>query len=75
MKTKYIITQDKDQIIPLANTTYLMPVPVMHNDVCIAYNVMTAVSLGTFDDLSAAVAEINKIVNCGSEIYVVDEGD
>lgn len=68
---KRIITQDRDQIYTFGGHTYLSPQPVMRDEICIGYNLLMGISLGTFDSMEEAVQEVNRILNSDSEIYAV----
>lgn len=71
MRTKRIISQDRDRIYALDKQTYLSPLPVIHDGICIGYNLLIGVSLGTFDSLKETVGEIHNILNIDTEIYAV----
>ena len=69
-----IVNQDRDnQVVYNPQQDDLMVIPVGYNKILFGFNVyVKGESVGTFDTEVEALREVENIINCKNEIYIVN---
>lgn len=72
MIKKWVINQDRDEILELEDVRDLYVLPVRIHNKIMGFNLyLTEILLGTFDTLAEALIELNSLLNTKEEFYVV----